>query len=105
MKGAQRMATVDTLMARPPDYDGARPARLAASRWRIVLLGLLLLLAYLPFLLAEGSLLWDQPAHQFFPLVLVGACFLVCLRFRRLDPLSPGAARPATMYLGIAGGL
>lgn len=60
------------------------------SRGRFALVGLCLFLAYLPLLWIEARFLWDQPQHQSFPLVVLGAIFLTNQRLRRLGSTPPG---------------
>ncbi len=72
------------------------------SRGRFALVGLCLFLAYLPLLWIEARFLWDQPQHQSFPLVVLGAIFLTNQRLRGLAQLHPGYAGTAYLTFGFA---
>ena len=79
-------------------------------RWRIGILLLALLGAFLPRLLGLAWELWSMPQYQFFPIVLIGAFVLARARLREFGTFTPG--RPALVYpvlatswalLGLAG--
>jgi exosortase len=69
--------------------------------WDRVALAAAVMAALLPFLLQHTAWLWARPHYQFFPLVLVGACFLAYRGLRGVV-LRPGDPRTAGLGLAVA---
>ena len=63
------------------------------GRWRAAVALGLVGLAHLPWLAAQGRLLWSYPHYQFVPFVPLGAAALAVRDSRRLGPLTPGDRR------------
>ena len=95
------MPIAESILAPSADTNDPGSGSLAWTRGRIALLCLSLLFAYLPLVWIEARFLWDQPQHQSFPLVLLGALYLLKQRSRGLGKLQPGSL--ATSYLCFGG--
>ena len=63
------------------------------GRWRTAVALGLVGLAHLPWLAAQGRILWSYPHYQFVPFVPLGAAALAVRDSRRLGPLTPGDRR------------
>ena len=63
------------------------------GRWRAAVALGLVGLAHLPWLAAQGRILWSYPHYQFVPFVPLGAAALAVRDSRRLGPLTPGDRR------------
>jgi exosortase len=76
----------------PPSHQSSSQVSVPGSfpRWRIGILLLILLGAFLPRLLGLAHELWSRPQYQFFPLVLLGAVFLARERLRDFGDFRPG---------------
>jgi exosortase len=77
----------------------------ARGRWksgsrRLAFAGLVLALAYLPFLALHGRLLWSREHYQFFPLLLPGA---IALAYRRCADLKTWTAGSRPVAYALAG--
>ena len=78
----------------PPSPEASSPLTPSGTfpSWRIGILLLIPVGAFLPRLLGLAHELWIRPAYQFFPLVLIGAAVLARERFRDFGPCRPGSS-------------
>src|SRR4051812_8779944 len=70
------------------------------ARWAVA--GGILVVAFLPLLVAHGRQLWLRPHYQFFPLALVGAAVLAWPVLKDGPRSRPGATARAVSY-GLVG--
>ncbi len=76
-----------------PESPAALVGEAGEHRWRAAVALGLVGLAHLPWLAAQGRLLWSYPHYQFVPFVPLGAAALAVRDSRRLGPLTPGDRR------------
>jgi exosortase len=70
--------------------------------WSVGALGILLILAHLPFLLFEIGALWYRPHYQFAPVFLLGVGLLAVLRLRRVEYVMPGLVGKSAALFALA---
>ncbi len=90
-------------LAAPPSHESS--SQLSASNpfplWRIGILLLIVLGAFLPRLLGLANELWIRPQYQFFPLVLFGSVVLARERLREFGDFRPGSAALVYPVVGV----
>jgi len=73
---------VSQVISAPPQEDTkpSAPKSQSVSVGLILLATLILLAAHIPQLIRLGAIMWAKEHYQFFPLVLVGAVYLLWVR-------------------------
>src|SRR5262249_46740179 len=82
--------------------DSPLPDKSQPWSWWPVLVGTLLVLAFVPLLVLHAQWLWGRPHYQFFPLILLGAGLLAYRALAEQGPFSPGTQRWTLILFGLS---